>query len=629
MDLSIRFKFFSGFMAILLFVGISMVVLNIQLLHVVRDNETVINQSVPKLVTQLQVKSSILERINFVTLYITTGREDFNQKFQQSCTHADKIEKDLLTGAAPGEKKQIEQFIQKSEDWEFILRDRVIPVYQLGNKEGAITILKSEVQPIAVELINRVEGLSQHKTEEINKTNNDSLQDAWYSVKLSYVVIAVTLILAVYFALYMSNTMTNPLVLVLTAVRKMAKGDFTARIPVQNRDAGGELGNAFNQMSRSINKLIEELKEANERLEEEMKRAQESTRLKSEFLANMSHELRTPLTGIIGFSELLLAESGGTLSAQQKDFAGNIILAGEHLLAMINDILDLSKIEAGKYVLEYGWFNMVDLVENTIKVVPAHQHDIAVYYSTEDSWKIKADAKRLKQVLFNLLSNAIKFSSPGTRIDITLTKNSKEMMGVTVADQGIGIEAEKLDKIFEQFYQNDGQLDRKYDGTGLGLTLSRQLIELHGGTIHVESTPGEGSSFTIFLPIDSGFMDQNIPIMPTSSYPSSVVLHLPTFSPHIACLKTHFQKNKIQPDIFVVESKEDAIGILQRNRYESVYFAGNNYNDMYLMMLETIREHKMGRLVACLAGSLRLVERGQVMRLADELIHVSSDETRK
>ncbi|WCK55892.1 ATP-binding protein [Aneurinibacillus sp. Ricciae_BoGa-3] len=615
----IRLKFFSSFLAIVLFAGISMAVLNVQLLHVVEDNEKIVNHSVPKLVTLLQVKSNIMERINFVTLYVTTGNESFIHKFQEASQRAAKIEGNLLRDASPGEQGKVNQFVQRSQDWEFILEDRVIPVYQLGNKEGALALLNNEAQPKAASLMSEIEELSQGKTKEINSTNQATLANAWFSVRLSYLVIGGTLVLAIFFALFMSQNMTDPILSLLAAVRKMSKGDFSAHVKVRHQDELGELGEAFNQMSVSIQGLVGELTKANIRLKDETKRAQESTRLKSEFLANMSHELRTPLTGIIGYSELLLADTGGQLTDQQKDFAGNIVLAGEHLLTMINDILDLSKIEAGKYEIECSPVDIVELVQATIKIIPAQHHQIVVQYAEEPSWVYNLDETRIKQVLFNLVSNAIKFSNYGTRVTISLQQRGGYVT-IEVMDQGIGIQSDKLDKIFEQFYQNDGSLGRKYEGTGLGLALSKQLVELHNGMITVESTPGEGSVFTVWLPGNDKSEERHAFTPASCDRNRMIFLYLPGLNQNISELHNFIQNKSIQAEIFMVKSKEDMVLKIGESIPDTVYLAGVDCNQVYLDWLEALRPYVAGQLIACLGGTLRLIDRGRVMQLADDLI---------
>ncbi|AMA73724.1 ATP-binding protein [Aneurinibacillus thermoaerophilus] len=626
-NLSIHLKFFSVFLVIVLFAGCSMLLLNNQLLHVVRDNDKIINQSVPNLTTQLQVKSTIMQRINYVMLYITTGNEEFHEKFEEASEQARKIENQLKQMALPHEREAMEQFIIHSENWENILRDRVIPVYQRNNAKDAMETLNSQAHPIAIKLMNEVEKLSQQKVLEINHDNQKMLDDAWLSVKIGYAIASVTLLLALLFSFYMSRSMTNPILALLSGVRKMTNGNFSARVPAETKDEWGELGKAFNRMSISIANLVEELRATNLRLQEESRRAQESTRLKSEFLANMSHELRTPLTGIIGFAELLHEETEGKLLPSQKSFTQNIIKAGEHLLTMINDILDLSKIEAGKYELDLSSFDIVELVKNTLTMLQSKVKKRGILLQVETSCpslNIEADELRIRQVLLNLLSNAIKFSPDHSTVRVKIERTSQTVT-VHVIDQGIGIEEGKIDKIFEQFYQNDGRLERKYEGTGLGLTLSRQLVELHGGTIDVESEPGKGSVFSFHLPYRSAQKADCGKREATAEAEPLLILYPEDFLPFFPCFYKRIQESSLSFLPFMVESKQRAVEVVQRYPGKNALVVAVSFHPAYVELLEAIREHTDKKIFTYIKHPPRLVERGQIMRVADAILSSPED----
>jgi two-component system, NtrC family, sensor kinase len=226
---------------------------------------------------------------------------------------------------------------------------------------------------------------------------------------------------------------------------------------------------------------------------------------KSEFLANMSHELRTPLNAIIGFSEVLGERMFGELNEKQDEYLKDIHASGQHLLSLINDILDLSKIEAGRMELELAEFHLPQAIENALVLVRerALRRGITLEQSIDQRLgQIQGDERKIKQVLLNLLSNAIKFTPEGGRIDIRAVPvdGSAE---VSVTDTGVGIAPEDQEAIFEEFRQV-GTADKKVEGTGLGLALSRKFIELHGGRIWVESQVGVGSTFTFTIPIRTG-----------------------------------------------------------------------------------------------------------------------------
>jgi signal transduction histidine kinase len=226
---------------------------------------------------------------------------------------------------------------------------------------------------------------------------------------------------------------------------------------------------------------------------------------KSEFLANMSHELRTPLNAIIGFSEVLGERMFGELNDKQEEYLKDIHASGQHLLSLINDILDLSKIEAGRMDLEPTDFNLPATLDNALTLVRerAGRRGIALGLTVDERLEqIHADERKVRQVVLNLLSNAIKFTPEGGRIDVRAVP-VEENVEVSVSDTGVGIAPEDQEAIFEEFRQV-GTAAKKVEGTGLGLTLCRKFVELHGGRIWVTSQVGQGSTFTFTIPIRTG-----------------------------------------------------------------------------------------------------------------------------
>lgn len=230
-------------------------------------------------------------------------------------------------------------------------------------------------------------------------------------------------------------------------------------------------------------------------------KVQEATKMKSEFLASMSHEFRTPLNAIIGFSEMLLSEDYGKLSEKQKKFMNNVALSGKHLLRLVNDILDLSKVESGNLELNYEMFDVNYAIFETVSILKgmATKKNISIETKLEENTIINADVVRFKQIMYNLLSNAVKFTENNGKISI----NSVFMDGnlkVEVVDTGIGISFDNRDKVFQEFRQVDSSYARKQEGTGLGLTLTKKIVEIHNGYIDFESEELKGSKFWFVLP---------------------------------------------------------------------------------------------------------------------------------
>jgi signal transduction histidine kinase len=242
-------------------------------------------------------------------------------------------------------------------------------------------------------------------------------------------------------------------------------------------------------------RLFEEIAEKSRQLEV-------ANRHKSEFLANMSHELRTPLNAIIGFSEVLVERMFGELNEKQDEYLRDIFSSGRHLLSLINDILDLSKIEAGKMELELGKFDLPAAMDNALTLVKgrAANHAIALHLDVDRRLgEFVADERKLKQILVNLLSNAVKFTPEGGRVEVRAAP-ANGGVEIAVTDTGIGIAAEDQELIFEEFRQVGSDYLKKREGTGLGLALTRRFVELHGGRIWVKSEVGRGSTFTFSLP---------------------------------------------------------------------------------------------------------------------------------
>ncbi|NJL63675.1 MAG: response regulator [Methylacidiphilales bacterium] len=258
---------------------------------------------------------------------------------------------------------------------------------------------------------------------------------------------------------------------------------------------------AIERRDRESRQKIVEMKQNELQMRQRKEAAEAGSRTKSSFLATMSHELRTPLNAIMGLSQLLQQEMGENLSEKQQEYVNCIYTSGEHLLALIDDVLDLSQVEAGKEELQLVSLSVRDLCRNVISTVcdraNAKGLEIAVEI-TDDVETCIADERRLKQMLLNLLTNAIKFTQVG-RVLLEV-KYTELGINFIVADTGIGIEREHFKLLFEPFKQLDSQLNRHYEGTGLGLALTKKLARLHGGDVTIESTVGVGSKFTLLLP---------------------------------------------------------------------------------------------------------------------------------
>jgi signal transduction histidine kinase len=267
----------------------------------------------------------------------------------------------------------------------------------------------------------------------------------------------------------------------------------------------------FGDIIRIIGRFFQQKRE----LEQAKIQADAANRAKSDFLANMSHELRTPLNAVIGFAEVLQDQYFGPLNEKQKKYVDNINTSGRHLLGLINDILDLSKVEAGKMELEPDSLSLKkDVLEPSLVLLQekAHKHNISLTLEVDSRADINlsADSKKLKQILFNLLSNAVKFTPDGGSVevkaqlvkgDVAAVPVAEDSIEISVKDSGIGIKPEDLSKLFQTFSQIESSYTKTVEGTGLGLALTKKLVELHGGKIWVESEFGKGSKFIFVIPV--------------------------------------------------------------------------------------------------------------------------------
>ena len=342
--------------------------------------------------------------------------------------------------------------------------------------------LATSLGSLTQQLVNRTQG----ETDSLIAENRTSFADSQHL----FVGVAVGSIgLALALGLVLSWSLTGPIRRTEARLAEIASGDFSRHVDVPNRDELGSLAANVNRMNDELGRVYKELETV--------------SRHKSEFLANMSHELRTPLNAIIGFSEVLHEQMFGELNERQLGYVADVLEAGQHLLSLINDILDLAKVEAGRLELDLSDVSLPDTLQSglTMHADRANRGGIALGLVVDpEQIVIRADERKLRQVVFNLLSNAIRFTPSGGRIDIA-ARMTDGMVEVEIADTGAGIAPEDQELVFEEFRQARGEPGRPQEGTGLGLPLSRKLIELHGGRLWVESTPGAGSMFHFTLPL--------------------------------------------------------------------------------------------------------------------------------
>ncbi len=365
---------------------------------------------------------------------------------------------------------------------------KIIELARAGDLEQARQLHHDKSVPLAKRLGRRTYTL-------VNKAEVDMVEGAEISeqaYRTSQIVVVATslggIILALVLGFTISSSLIDPVRQIRSRLRSIAQGEFEDLLDVPNRDEIGDLASNVNRMSRKLNMLYGELETANKH--------------KSTFLANMSHELRTPMNAIIGFNRLVMRRCKNILPKQQYENLGKIATSANQLLTLINSILDLSKIEAGRMDVTPSEFELAPLLETCARTaeplldgkdIVLDKHipgNLPVLYTDQD---------KVRQIVLNFLSNAAKFTEAG-EIALTAT-NGDGRVSVSIRDTGIGIPADKLEHVFDEFTQVDSSASRRHTGTGLGLAISYHLANLLGGSVTVESAEDVGSTFTVSLPV--------------------------------------------------------------------------------------------------------------------------------
>ncbi|MFQ5802163.1 MAG: ATP-binding protein [Candidatus Methylomirabilales bacterium] len=328
-----------------------------------------------------------------------------------------------------------------------------------------------------------------------------SLQDSVRNIGIATLSMIV-LVIGMSFA--MSKRFSRPIHRLVEASRAVGEGDFEHRIHERRADEIGDVMAAFDSMAEGLLEK-QRIRERKQELEALNAQLEAVSTAKSQFLANVSHEVRTPINAIIGYSEMLEDPSYSSLTEKQMSYVQNISASARHLRELINDILDLSKVEAGKIELHFDPFLVREALGATLATIRPQADAKGLKLVLDETGcpdTMVADLLRFRQILYNLLSNAVKFTPEGGQVTVTAQRNG-ESLTVAVQDTGIGFKSEDMPRLFEEFTQLDASLSRREEGTGLGLALTKKLVELHGGTIQANSSgEGQGSTFTFTLPLN-------------------------------------------------------------------------------------------------------------------------------
>ncbi|PYM73426.1 MAG: hypothetical protein DME03_15545 [Candidatus Rokuibacteriota bacterium] len=473
---SVHVKLLAGFLFItLLFIAMSAV--SLQTLAATSRTMNRLDQAHEHVDWSRQIEQALAMQMHFSAMALLS-RDDppislimrENNRFNDTLARFETV-------ARAEERALIQAIRDAQEDAMASVADGVNAVRD-GRLADAMTALRTRQEPTyrrIEELVGQLVAAEESRMASLRRSIADGHR---YSLRLMGGFAVVSIVVALVGGVVISWSFILPVQEAHGFLSEVAKGRFGGTIVVPNRDEFGALAEHMNWMSHELRRFDDEQQVAAEKLGGLNERLAQASQAKSEFLANMSHELRTPLNAILGFTEIMLDDQYGEVSAGFREPLTDIQTNGRHLLGLINDVLDLSKIEAGRFEL-----------------------GVEEYLAQEIIPPARGDGRRITQCLLNLTGNALKFTPEGG-VDIEVRLDG-EWLVYRVSDTGIGIPADEIENIFSEFRQVDPTITREYGGTGLGLSITKRLVEMHGGRIWVESEPGKGSTFFFTVPLNA------------------------------------------------------------------------------------------------------------------------------
>jgi signal transduction histidine kinase len=415
-----------------------------------------------------------------------------------------------IEAAAPPEELELIQQIRAGQTEALITVADIANLLRDKKFDQAHAVHLGQQEPVYLKIEHLVDQLMTMEQDRMDGLRRSVAAENRRALMLTAGFVASSVLLALLLGFVISWSFILPVREAHGFLSKVAEGNFTSTITVANRDEFGALADRMNQMSRELKRLYDHERQTTTELQALNERLERATRAKSEFLANMSHELRTPMNAILGFVEMILDDVYGDIPADLKEPLADIQTNGKHLLRLINDVLDLSKIEAGRMELslaEYSVQDLVDTVRASLQSLAAEKGLSFVTDVQEDLPLATGDGKRITQCLLNLAGNALKFTRQGS-VEIGVTLEGQTLL-YRVKDSGIGIPKEQLENVFAQFRQVDATITREFGGTGLGLSITKKFVEMHGGRIWVESELGKGSTFYFSIPVHAETGDRH------------------------------------------------------------------------------------------------------------------------
>jgi signal transduction histidine kinase len=497
---SVHAKLLGAFLLIALLL-IAMGVMSLQAINSVARQSRLLDQAHQRVEASRQIARTVGAQMNFIRNAVLLRDE---ATIESILREGDRFGNTLavLDRSAASEEKEAIQRIREVHTQVLSTVGAVATLIRAGKVDEAMTLHLNESQPLYREVTSLVTRVVQSEEAEMARFRPQVAAASRKALWLMGGFAAASIFLALLLGFVISWSFILPVREAEGFLAHVTKGDFSTSIDVPNRDEFGALAARMNAMSRELHQLNEDQRRAAQQLQRLNAELEQASRAKSDFLANMSHELRTPMNAILGFTEMIVDGVYGDVPPEIREPVADINTCGRQLLRLINDVLDLSKIEAGRMDLALDAYSVEDVV-NTVKTslrsLAAEKGLDFVTVVQPDMPICHGDAKRITQCLVNLAGNALKFTREG-RVEIGAEIRDGALL-FRVSDTGIGIPASQLGNIFEEFRQVDATITREFGGTGLGLSITKKFVELHGGRIWVESEAGKGSTFFISMPV--------------------------------------------------------------------------------------------------------------------------------
>jgi len=497
---SVHTKLLSAFLIVTLLFVIMAVVSFETLVNTTRQSR-LLDEAHERVGWAHQIEQALARQMHFTVLALLAQDEVAISKILRENNRFNNLLAKIETSEAPGMHELIEQ-IRTSQDEAMAVVADMANAIRDGKLGGITRALRDRQERLDNEISLRVRQLVATEQDRMARLRDsvDAANHKSLVLTAAFAVCAVALALLCGFVI--SWSFIQPVRTAQGFLAEVASGKFGGRISVQNRDEFGALARQMNHMSQELHRLDLEQRAAAEELGHVNEQLARASQAKSEFLANMSHELRTPMNAILGFSEMMLDGLYGEIPESLKEPLTDIQVNGRHLLRLINDVLDLSKIEAGRMELaleEYSPREVVDTARTSLSSLATEKKLEFVTHVPDELPIAYGDSGRLSQCLINLAGNALKFTKQG-RVEIGVELVDDRLV-YRVSDTGIGIPESELENVFTEFRQVDATVTREFGGTGLGLSITKKFVEMHGGRIWVESQVGKGSTFFISVPL--------------------------------------------------------------------------------------------------------------------------------